>query len=263
MGRIPIFEFEDFPWYPAALRDLETDLLQYWISLLGLYDATIPRLAKLLAGTGASKVIDLCSGGAGPWVKLKSKLERELGRELSVTLSDKFPNQPAFERAREKAGVAFEAEPVDATRVPARLDGVRTLFSCFHHFPPELAKSILRDAQGQRVPIAIVEGTARLPRELLRFSFLIPFVWVVTPLVPPFKLSRYLFTYAIPIVPFVALWNGLASCLRTYSPAELENMVAELAEPGYRWEAGRIKRWILPTLTYLVGSPTESEGSSS
>lgn len=259
MGRRSIFEFEDFAWYPAALRDLETDLLQYWISLIGLYDASIPRLAELLTRPGASSVVDLCSGGAGPWIKLKPKLERELGRELSVTLSDKFPNLPAFERARRKAGVTFETEAVDATRVPKRLKGVRTLFSSFHHFPPDLAKSILRDAQESGVPIAIVEGTARLPREFFRFVFMVPFVWAVTPLVRPFKLSRYLFTYAIPIVPLVALWNGMASCMRTYSPVELERIVAELTLPGYRWEVGRIKRWVLPTMTYLVGYPTSAE----
>ena len=160
MGRISIFEFEDFSWYPAALRDLETDLLQFWISLMGLYDASVPQLTDLLARAEASEVVDLCSGGAGPWIKLKSKLEGELGRDLSVTLSDKFPNVPAFERARRKAGVKFESEPVDATRVPDKLKGVRTLYSCFHHFPPELAKSILRDAQKSGVPIAIFEGTA-------------------------------------------------------------------------------------------------------
>jgi hypothetical protein len=262
MGRISIFEFEDFSWYPAALRDLETDLLQFWISLMGLYDASVPQLTDLLARAEASEVVDLCSGGAGPWIKLKSKLEGELGRDLSVTLSDKFPNVPAFERARRKAGVKFESEPVDATRVPDKLKGVRTLYSCFHHFPPELAKSILRDAQKSGVPIAIFEGTARLPREFFRFTFMIPFVWAVTPFVRPFKLSRFLFTYAIPIVPFVGLWNGMASNMRTYSPVELQRMTEEIASPDYRWEVGRLKRWLLPTLTYLIGSPVTAEGPS-
>ena len=76
-----------------------------------------------------------------------------------------------------------------------------------------------------------------------------------TPFIRPFRLGRFLFTYLIPVVPLVALWDGFASCMRTYSPRELEALVADMKVDGYEWEAGRRFRWFLPSITYLVGQP--------
>jgi hypothetical protein len=255
VGRVHLFELEDFAWYPSSLRDMETDLLQFMIHVLRAYDLAAPDLAELLRSTGEDRIVDLCSGGSGPWIGLRPQVAAELGRAAAVTLTDTFPNQPALERARLLAGVAFVPESVDATAVPAELGGVRTLFSSFHHFPPDLARAILHDAYTRRCAIAVYEITARTPLEILRYVVALPFLFLVTPFVRPFRLSRLVFTYLLPIVPLVALWDGVVSCLRTYSPAELEDLVAGLHE-GYRWEARRVRRWWRPTVTSLVGTPT-------
>ena len=75
-------------------------------------------------------------------VYARGAAEEILGRSLRVTLSDKFPNTAALERARRVAGVEVAEAPVDATAVPADLPGVRSLFSALHHFPPDLARKI-------------------------------------------------------------------------------------------------------------------------
>jgi hypothetical protein len=78
----------------------------------------------------------------------------------------------------------------------------------------------------------------------------------VTPFIKPFRWSRLLLTYALPVVPLCTLWDGIVSCLRVYDPEELARLVAELPASDYRWEYGRLDVPQMPTrLTYLIGAP--------
>src|SRR5205823_9089249 len=120
-----------------------TDYLQFVIEKARPYAAAAPRLRAALERSGARRILDLCSGAGGPWPGLLKELD---GAGLEhVSLSDRYPNVPAFERiARAADGrIRYEKEPVDAAAVPEHLGGFRTLFSSFHHFPPETARRIL------------------------------------------------------------------------------------------------------------------------
>jgi hypothetical protein len=58
------------------------------------------------------------------------------------------------------------------------------------------------------------------------------------------------------VTPFVLFFDGLVSCLRAYSPAELREMTRGLANREYRWEIGEKSGGLLPLrITYLVGCP--------
>ena len=58
------------------------------------------------------------------------------------------------------------------------------------------------------------------------------------------------------MIPFVLFFDGLISCLRAYSPAELQEMTKGLATGDYRWEIGEKSGGLLPLrITYLVGCP--------
>lgn len=96
---------------------------------------------------GSTEILDLCSGGAGLAGQAAPR----------VRLTDKYPNVVAFAQASAASGgrLDFVAESVDATAVPATLTGVRTLLSSFHHFPPEGARAILRDAAVKGAPIGV------------------------------------------------------------------------------------------------------------
>ena len=64
---------------------------------------------------------------------------------------------------------------------------------------------------------------------------------VVTPLIRPFRWSRLFWTYLIPLVPVLTLFDGLVSCLRIYSVQELNQLVAGLGTNDYHWEIGTVK----------------------
>jgi hypothetical protein len=173
-------------------------------------------------------------------------------------LTDLYPNLPKLELARREGGgqVDFVERSVDATRVPAELTGFRLMCNAFHHLPPPAARRCLLDAVQHRRGIALVEFVDRSVFTMLQISLGWVALLLVTPFVRPRRLSRFVFTYALPIVPFCTWWDGFVSCLRAYSEEELRELIASLPVNDYAWEVGRLRVPRLPvSLTYLVGHP--------
>jgi hypothetical protein len=210
---------------------------------------------------GTTEIVDLCSGGAGPWRHLQQQLA-EAGWPVSVKLTDKYPHPAALNQsaAASQPSVEYVSEPVDALDVPASLKGMRTLFEGFHHFAPVDARSILHNAFEKRLAIGIFE--VRVPPTfgpvllvLAPVSTLLGYV-LLTPFITPRSWSRVLWTYLIPVVPLATCWDGVVSLLRVYSPRDLEVMCGRLRAPDYAWEIGTASTGT-PFFEYvfLVGYP--------
>jgi len=243
MSRLHVFEIHDQPWCPPSLRDALTDFLQFTINLGRTYTAIVPMLRDAIVRSGATSVLDLCSGAGGPW--------RTIGAELPVPvlLSDKFPN-----RAARIGTVPFHLSPVDATSVPSNLPGFRTIFTAFHHFRPPEARAILGDAVRQRQGIGVFEISRRAPPEIAVIALTWLAVLVFVPFIRPIRWSRLAWTYLPPVLPLVGAFDGVVSCLRTYSPAELRELLHGL--DTYDWQVGETRsRWSPLVVTYLVGVP--------
>ena len=244
------------------MRDGITDLIQTGLGWFRAYDAVVPLLARALRRTDARRVVDLASGGGGPWLRLRGLLARE-GAAPPVLLTDRFPNRRALERLRDATGGAldFHPGPVDATAVGPDLAGFRTLFTSFHHFRPEAARAILGDAVRRSEGVAAFEITRRDPLSLVLNLLGVVAVLLAVPFIRPFRWDRMLFTYVIPLLPLAGAFDGCVSCLRTYSPAELRALVARW--PEYDWEIGLVRHHVLPLwITYLIGTPPLSHRSA-
>src|SRR6187402_1698958 len=145
--RLHLFELEDQPWFPAVIRDLATDYLQFIQTRLRIDRAMAPLVRRALEKSGATHIVDLCSGGSGPLLLLVTDLAAA-GVPVHATLTDLYPNAPAFEQIAGASGglIDFEPFPVDARHVPPHLAGLRTIFNGFHHLPPPDARSVLHAA---------------------------------------------------------------------------------------------------------------------
>jgi hypothetical protein len=259
MRRIQFIELHDQPWFPATLRNQITDALQCGSEFLKAYAPISVLLQNALHVTSSCSIVDICSGGGGPWLNLSQKLRGDTAT-CRIWLTDKFPNIAAFEnvKAASENRIEFHPSPVDAMKVPVELVGFRTMFSSFHHFPPAQARAILQNAVDASQGIGIFEITSRTLSAfgMMFLWFLTPFVF--TPFMRPFRWSRLLFTYAFPIIPLVLLFDGLVSCFRTYRPRELCKLIEELAAHEYSWEIGEQSGIFggLP-VTYLIGYPRE------
>lgn len=231
MRRYQLFEFEDLEWFPATLRDACTAFLRLTDEMSGQPQAFGRLVTQVLDESGEGEILDICSGGGGPAIAIGHAMTR-LGRDCPVTLTDLFPSAAArarFDDLNER--VKYLPTPVDATDVPAERPGLRTIFNAFHHFRPDTATRVLASAVAANRPILVMEVLQRRISALLIATALLPLVVLVfVPLLRPLRLSWFLLTYLLPVIPLFIWWDGIVSVLRLYSRDELLAM-AHTADP--------------------------------
>ena len=256
--RVELFEIHDQPWFPDFLRREVLDALQMILERTDAYRPIARRLREALNCSGAREVVDLFSGAGGPWPSLAQLFQNEGAPPVDVLLTDKFPSASSGGSAENPRsnGISFLHRPVDATAIPENLQGFRTIFSSFHHFNPEQAGRFLRDSAARGQGVGVFEVASRHAFTILTILAIPLADWLFTPFRLPFRWSRVFWTYVIPIVPLVLLVDGLISCMRAYSLADLHAMTAIVNNRDYEWHIGEELNAHLPLrVTYLVGWP--------
>lgn len=242
--RLHLFEWNDQPWLPEFLR---AGLTRY---LSTIYSTAFPpprawaeRILDALNRQQTNTIVDLCSGSGGPLEPVLGELAA-LGRTgVEVIQTDLYP-LPGV--------IAADARQVPRSLPPA----VRTMFAAFHHFRPEDALAILRDARDSGSAICIFEGTSRSPLAVLGMLFTPLGVLFLTPRIRPLKASQLIFTYLIPVIPLLVGFDGFVSALRTYTVEELNAMTAKLASEDYEWQAEDLRMPGMPfAFPLLIGKP--------
>lgn len=257
MARAHLFEFEDLSWCPRILREGTTLYLEAVERMFGVHRLFAPKLLLALRETGSRKIVDMGSGGGGPVRHAVAEVERELAEPVDVTLTDLYPNQRAATAidALGKENLRYLRKSVNASDPPPDMPGVRSMFACFHHLKPDLARAVLERAYRAREAICIFEITDPTPPGILSCVMMPLYVLLLTPFVRPMTWGQLFFTYVIPVLPVLISWDGLVSTLRTYSPKDLEAMTSDLRE-DYAWEIGSIAHPVLPVrFPYAVGVP--------
>jgi hypothetical protein len=256
MRRVHLIEIHEQRWFPAELRTTVTDLLQFILNLTGYHRIVAPVLRAALDKARTNHVVDLCSGSGGPWPGLLQEISAD--KQISICLTDKYPDHTAFEKVRSASPrqVTFALEPVDAERVPRTLLGCRTLFNSFHHFSHEHAQHVLADAMDKGQAVAIFEVPRRRPVALFATGLMALGTLFFVPFVRRFRFSLFVWTYLIPVVPFVMWFDGVVSCLRAHSMSELRHLTSGASMCSYDWSFGNVRGPNCPVpVTFLVGCP--------
>lgn len=256
MPRVHLLELEDQPWFPAILRDGGTAFLAFAERMSGHGRGMAEPLVRALEATGATHLVDLCSGGGGPAAVMVDELARR-GHEVTVTLTDLYPNPEAFawSAALAPGRVTGLPSPVDARAVPRELVGLRTIFNAFHHFRPDDARRVLQNAVDAGQPVAVFEVVSREAPMLLGLLGAPITATLSFPLWRPFRWAWLPFIL-LPVLQLFILWDGLVSWLRIYSEPELRALAASLDAPGWTWDIGKVRHGDTPLHgTFLVGVP--------
>lgn len=255
--RLHGIELLDIARCPRVVRDGALDYLQFVIRSTRAYSPIVPILAAALKAREIRDIVDVCSGGGGPWPDLRTDLVNAgAAAELHVTLTDLFPNIQAFAQIVSRDPfVTGHATPHNIEQHNVPLSGMRTIFSSFHHFSPPVAARVLRNVLSTRQPIFIAEITQRRVSAMLWMLLAPLLVWLATPQLRPFTWSRIFFTYLVPAIPLVVCFDGIVSCFRTYSEAELRELFRSVDDLQYEWQLGRVQgRGPLP-VTFALGFP--------
>ncbi len=260
MQRRHLFELMDQDWWPDRFKKMETEYLGAANRLLGLYRPAVSKLGRAMRHIGCRRIVDLCSGSGTHLEPILAQMEAEQGRACQVTLTDIAPHPATYaEISRKNARFGHVGTSVDARAVPDHLRGFRTLFAGFHHFPPDQARNILKDAFDKGTGIAVFEHTRRRPLDILSMLFTPVVVWALTPFIRPFRFSRLFWTYIVPVIPLAILWDGIVSALRSYTEPELRAMIEPLASPEYQWEFETCRVGGVVATTLLIGYPAASK----
>jgi hypothetical protein len=261
MKRFHLFEICDQDWCPSSIRDGVTDLLRFFENTGKYFDCIVDRLKEVTNNLKTQTIIDLASGSGGPWLRLYHQLNSTQDNDFKLTLTDRFPNEIAIKRVKDEFSgkVQYHPEIVNALEVPTHLRGFRTMFSSFHHFRPAEARAILQDAVSKNQGIGIFEFTERRLATLIIMALGTLCALLITPFMRPLNWRRLFWTYVIPAIPLVLLYDGYISCLRTYSPKEMAVLVSTMSGPKYKWDFGQ---YTIPSgllrVTYTIGYPEKS-----
>jgi hypothetical protein len=252
-----LFEFEDLKWFPNVIRESMTDYLRYLLEALEFYKPIVPLLLDVTEKTNSTQIIDLGSGGGGAVYQLSKELSLQDKKNIRIVLTDLYPNINAYRYLSDKSKgtITYSEKSVNAAKVNTELKGVRTIFSGFHHFDERTAKSILKDAVKNTAGICIFDGGNRNILMAAGAIFLHPVLFFFcTPFFRPFRWSRIIFTYLIPLIPLCTMWDGMVSIMRLYTPEKLMQL-AEETSGDYHWSAGKKQCRFGLKVTYLTGYP--------
>ncbi|KAH7157674.1 hypothetical protein B0J13DRAFT_176029 [Dactylonectria estremocensis] len=255
--RLHLYEIDDQTWFPAFLRVRVQDALtQAWKSntplqtLSAAHHAANVLIRQLGDALPEYTIIDFCAGGGGPTPSIERIVNGHLrSRHLApvrFVLTDLCPNINAWEKVAAKNPlITYERESVDASAAPKHLvrrdDGKKTLrlFNlAFHHFDDPLATAILRDTVETSQGFAIFELQDRSFSSVVTCLLLGIGILLAAPLFAWKWRSpaTLIFTYLIPILPFVLVFDGFISSLRTRTPEEVEMLLRSCGADTSRWE---------------------------
>lgn len=257
MNRIHAFEFNDQSWLPQFMTSWMTSVLH--VSHRQTEDGRVwaPKVLELMRKCGQRRIVDLCSGGGGPVLDLVRILEKEYSVDVHLTLTDLIPNlRSAAEINKQGPNRVYITRSMSATNVPNDWQGVRTVFSGFHHLRPANAFNLLKNAFDNRQYLFVGETTKRSLRAIRVYSKAPIHFFAATKLINP-TLAQRVCTFAVPVLPLMLGWDNVMSCLRTYSSRELTEFTRRLNSRDYQWEMGELYNPVLDTpYPYIMGYPT-------
>ena len=235
--RCEIPEFADLNCVPKLYKYhvQETLLFTYESVPSFVFSPVAAHFSKFINKVDVKNVTMLAAGAGGPAYRLQKTLAKN-GIQLKFTLSDLEPNSaPTLNRKNNQ--IHYISTPTDAIHYQSSSHNELILMcGCFHHFSPAMAKSLLQNLKTQKLPVYILELSARTVPHILYYFLFWPIVFLVAPFTKPFRWSRIIFAWLLPIFSIMYVADGLISCLKTYSKNEFLAIAHSSNDNDYNWE---------------------------
>ncbi|KAJ5051884.1 uncharacterized protein L3040_001647 [Drepanopeziza brunnea f. sp. 'multigermtubi'] len=183
--------------------------------------------------------------------------------EVQFILTDLHPHIPDWTDASKRSeNLSFVSDPVDAANAPSSLNGAdgRKIFRlynlAFHHFEDKLGMDILKNTIETADGFGIFELQERTFFSLLTVFAMGPLMFGITPFYFWRSPGHLFFTYIIPIIPFVLVFDGYVSSLRTRSAEEVQALMKQCGAScdGWTVKNGQEQHtWPTGYMTWVIG----------
>jgi hypothetical protein len=242
LPRWQLFEFNDAPWAPEALKQSIIESLSRTIRWGGMLKGAVEPFAQFMAATGKSEVLDLASGAGGPATILLRSMKARGHLPPRFLLTDLLPHPEEWDLLRKEhpAEIDYAPQPVDMTAIPPSLgsDRPRCIINALHHFPPGVARALLRGAGEGSPGLFIAEGLTRNPARATAVALAgVPALYLNPLLTEGTRLPKLLWTWPIPLALAAGIWDGAVSSMRAYTEADLRELVQPWGA-DWRWHYG-------------------------
>lgn len=226
MKRIQTLQLTAQPWFPRTLTQLVHEFLLWFVTRVGAAKPFLPVLEEALHRSDTRRLFDLSTGVGSGTQPVRPLLPADL------QIEQREPN-----------------DEIDG-------EGVYTMVNGFHRLRPDEAVLLLRRITDRRQVVAVLEGNNDHWWQAVGMLFFAPVTALLTaPFVRPFRIERLLFTYLIPILPFVIAFDGAMALFMLYAPSDLEELIERVDAPGYEWRTGKAANGRGGQIIYGLGYP--------
>lgn len=227
--------------------------------------------------------VDFCAGAGGPTPYIEQDLNQRLAKSaingfsnrnqrsrdgVHFVLTDIAPHLDAWEKSAKKSdNLHFVPSSVDAANAPRNIlqfvlddrspkKKVFRLFSlAFHHFDDAMAAKILINSIDTSDGFGIFELQKRTLSSLLTVTLMWPLLLLISPLYFWRSPGHLFFTYVIPIIPFVVVFDGWVSSLRTRNAEEILDILGQQCDvSGWQFGHGNeCHTYPIGEMTWFIG----------
>lgn len=226
MKRKQVAQITRANWCPQWIKTLTTEFLDWFVLKANATKPFVPLIEEHLAKTQNQTIVNI-----------------------------EYDNGAGFNTV-----VPHLTKPVEVISVPIAefstdTKGLYLFVNAFHQLDAAKAQQILKDIAKSGNPVAIVEGNDDSLWQLVGMLVFVPLTVVLaSPFVKPFRFSRLIFTYLIPVLPLIIAIDGCLALFKLYNPNDLRELTSSLKIPNYTWEAGKRDNGRGGKIIYLIGN---------
>ncbi|MCI4669846.1 MAG: hypothetical protein MRZ79_17050 [Bacteroidia bacterium] len=235
MKRINMPQVSQQSWFPAFLRRNIHEFLTWFVHQI---KAAKPFMPIVEEGLNHADNIIFLDGKSGAGIET---LEPFLDSSLEVSHDSLY--NPSLSKS-----------------------GLYVSVNSFHQLPMKKAKNLLEGISKSQNPIVVLEGNNDSLWQVVGMTVFVPLTVILTaPMVKPFRWSRIIFTYLLPILPFITFLDGFLALFKLYAPKDLNELTASLPvsdERPYYWRSGKLDNGRGGKIIYLIGYPERATSST-
>lgn len=227
MNRKQLPQISNQLWFPGFLRNNVHEFMTWFVDAVHAAKPFMPVIEKGLQNAPEKRIINIDLNFAAGIETLKPYLANDIQVE-SVTDTNSLPGNK----------------------------GLVTFINCFHQLDQRNAKNWLEKIVETVNPVAVVEGNNDSLWQVFGMMVIVPLTVIFTaPFVKPFRLSRIIFSWLIPILPVVTFIDGFLALFKLYAPDDLDELVSKIDSGVYVWESGKLDNGRGGKIIYLLGIP--------